>query len=34
MDYGLDLDIIHSDRLPDTIIEWNENRIDAQRKPE
>lgn len=33
IDYGLDLDVIRSSRIPDQIVEWNPDRVDAQRKP-
>lgn len=34
VDYGLDLDIIRGARLPKQIVEWNEDRVDAQRQVE
>lgn len=32
IDYGLDLHILQSSRLPQEIVEWNPKRVDAQRK--
>lgn len=34
VDYGLDLDVIYSSRMPESITEWNPYRLDAQRKEE